>query len=270
MYPDAIFTIFNKSVTLYGICIAVGILACLIVFFIYTKKAKMLSPVQDYCFYIAVFSIFIGFIFFAQFFQAVYNWIGDGFKNFSFNAGITFMGGVIGGAGTFIVCYFLFGPLYFRNSAISYKQEFNTVVRVAPCCITIAHAFGRIGCMFAGCCYGKETTSPIGIYNHGAVRLPVQLFESFYLFCLFAVLTVLFLKRKNYTMQVYLIAYGVWRFILEFMREDHEANPFLGLRPSQWQSFAFIAGGIIMIIIYAIKKYPSTIPEVETTKKKDK
>jgi phosphatidylglycerol:prolipoprotein diacylglycerol transferase len=44
--------------------------------------------------------------------------------------------------------------------------------------IAAGEAVGRIGCFFAGCCYGKETTLPWAVYEHGALRHPTQLYAA--------------------------------------------------------------------------------------------
>jgi hypothetical protein len=60
---------------------------------------RMYSETKSYV------SIAIGFLF-AKLFQAVYNWIETGEFNF-YKAGITVMGGLIGGAGAFLLFYFV-------------------------------------------------------------------------------------------------------------------------------------------------------------------
>ena len=264
MLPDPLFTIFGQKVYMYGICIAVGIVLCLLVFFIYTKKGKMPTEVQDFTFFVAIIAIALGFVA-AALYQSIYTWINT--KHFNFGGdGITFMGGVIGGAAAFLLCYFVGGKLYFKGPLLGiHKKEFNTTFRIAPCCITLAHAFGRIGCMCAGCCYGKESDVGFVIFNAGANRIPVQLYESLFLFALFVVLSVLYFKRCNITMAIYLIAYAIWRFIIEFYRGDvtERGYTFFGLFPSQWQSVAFLAVGVGLIIYYIVKKIPLFLPEVK-------
>ena len=72
-------------------------------------------------------------------------------------------------------------------------------------------------------------------------------------------------------MQVYLIAYGVWRFVIEFFRTDARGAALLGLYPSQWQSIIFIAGGIALFIIYYVRKVPFVRkPEEAQTGENDK
>ena len=258
--PLLSFELFGKtmSVNLYGLCIAVGIIACLIVFYLYTKKSKMPEALQDFIFFITVAAIALGFLA-AKLFQAVYNWIDTGVFNFM-GAGITAMGGFVGGAGVFLACYFGLGNLVFKGKEQGlHVRQFAKILHCAPCCIAIAHAFGRIGCLMAGCCHGKKLgLTPVfgGIKMKGAYYIPTQLYESLFLFALFAVLSVLYFKRSNLTMSVYLIAYGVWRFFIEFFRADDRGFTLLGMSPSQFQSFIFIFAGIGLILYYAIAKKP--------------
>ena len=97
--------------------------------------------------------------------------------------------------------------------------------------VTIAHAFGRLGCVAAGCCYGRPTSLPWGIrfnselvdVSHRGIPLhPVQLYESAALAVLFAGLWWLFPRRK-FDGQVgltYLLVYPILRSILEEFRGD--------------------------------------------------
>ena len=273
MYPFAL-SIGSFSVNLYGVSISIGILACLIVFYFYTKRNGMPTEVQDFSFVVAFVAIVLGFLA-AYLFQAVYGWIENGVFKFG---GITAMGGFIGGAVAFVLAYFLGGKLYFKGkrAKIDYKKHFNTILLVAPCCITLAHAFGRIGCLMSGCCYGKYLgSSPVfgGVYMYpessvpvAGYYVPVQLYESLFLFALFGVLTLLYFKRSNITMQIYLIAYAVWRFVIEFFRADAVRGQFLGIYFSQWQSFVFILIAVVMFIFYIKKKIPFKLPPLEDKK----
>ena len=276
MKPDALFTLFGKGVYLYGICIAVGILCCIFVLFYYTKKKGMPEKVQDFVFIVGIIAIAIGFIA-AKFYQALYVWIETGEFDF-YNAGLTVMGGLIGGAASFIGVYFLLGKFVFKGKEKGlHVKNFNMIVQVAPICITIAHAFGRLGCLFGGCCHGTYLGSdPVagGIYMRGTVNdmsrwgyyVPTQLYESLFLFALFGVLTYMFFNRSNITMHVYLIGYGVWRIIIELFRGDAARIENLagGLTPSQWQSIVFILGGIALLVIYKLMKWPYFYPKEST------
>ena len=60
------------------------------------------------------------------------------------------------------------------------------MLSIAPCSITVAHGFGRVGCFFAGCCYGIETGTkldmafPIWNSNWEVVGHEYQLPTQFY------------------------------------------------------------------------------------------
>ena len=263
--PILSFELFGSklSVSLYGVFISIGILACLCVFYLFTRKMNMKEKVQDFIFFVTVASIALGFLF-AKLYQAVYNWLDTGVFNF-YKAGITAMGGFIGGAGVFLLLYFGLGRFIFKGKEenLHYK-EFPKILQCAPCCIAIAHAFGRIGCLMAGCCHGTYLgKNPVagGVYMDGVKNglgyyIPAQLYEAIFLFLLFGVLTLLYFKRSNLTMPVYLISYGIWRIIIEFFRGDDRGFTLLGLSPSQWQSFVFILAGIGLILFYYFAKKP--------------
>jgi len=268
MHPDPILTIGKFSVNLYGLFIAIGLIACFIVFYVYTKKKGMPTEVQDFCYIVIFIAIVLGFLA-AYLFQALYKLIETG--EFKFG-GITAMGGFIGGAGAFILAYFLIGKLYFkgRRAKFDYKGQFNTIVLVAGPCIVIAHAFGRLGCLMAGCCHGTylgQTPVLGGLLMSGSKGLgyyiPVQLYEAIFLFILFAVLSVFYFKRCNFILQLYLILYAIWRFIIEFFRGDAVRGQFLGIYFSQWQSFIFIIIAVILFIVYHKRKIPLFLPKKE-------
>ena len=268
MYQQPIFTIFGQGVNLYGISLAVGLLCCIIMFFVLTTKMKTPEKVQDFMFYVAIGAIALGFLA-AKFYQAVYDWIETGVFDF-YGAGMTVMGGLIGGVVAFLALYFGVGHFIFKDKEKGlHIKHFKDVFNVAPACITIAHAFGRIGCLFAGCCHGEYLGQNYvfgGIYmvtpDDGAgYFVPTQLYEALFLFALTIVLVILCVKRYQITMHIYLIAYGIWRIFIEFFRADERGAFVLGLAPSQWQSILFIVAGVILFIFYIHKKWKFVAPE---------
>lgn len=129
--------------------------------------------------------------------------------------------------------------------------------------IPLGHAFGRLGCFFYGCCYGRLSSSAIavtfprhspawyeqlsaGLIQSGAARslpvLPVQLFEALLLLSLFAVLLTVYIKRRRDTAGIYLIGYAVVRIATETMRGDPRAVV-AGLSISQAISVVMILFG---------------------------
>ena len=257
MYPYPLIP--GTQINLYGLMTALGILACFGVLFLYSKKLKYDSRFTDFVFYNAVISIAIGYIF-AALFQAFYNYLEHPEDGFRFGSGITFIGGLIGGAGTFLVVYFLFK-----------KRAHGSIVNLlslAPCCIVIAHAFGRLGCLFAGCCHGDYLgPDPVlgGVYMKGTVDgftkwgyfVPIQLYEALFLFALFTVMTILLLKFKfQHNLSIYLICYGIFRFVNEFFRTDSRGHFIGSLSPSQFWSLVMIVIGVGLIFFmnYLLKR----------------
>jgi len=263
MLPNPIFTLFGNGVYMYGICIAVGLISCISVFYLYTTKAKVPTKIQDFVFFVAIAAIAIGFLA-AKLFQAFYDYIETGVFNF-YNAGMTVMGGLVGGVIAFLAVYFGVGHFYFKGKDQGlHVKNFIEILRVAPMCILIAHGFGRIGCLMSGCCHGAYLGNEYvfgGIYMHtpddgAGYFVPTQLYEALFLFALFAVLSIVYFKGCNITMPLYLAGYGVWRFIIEFFRTDERGAFTLGLSPSQWQSFLFLLAGGAIILFFVLRKIP--------------
>lgn len=247
MYPDKILGFFH----LYGLMIGVGLLAAFAVLFYCGKKKKIEERFMDFLFYDGIVSIAIGFVF-AALFQATYNYIDNPEGGFHFGEGITFIGGLIGGATCFLVIYAIFRKRY--------TARLTDVISILPCAILVGHAFGRIGCLFAGCCHGAPTDAWYGIKMHtkyGYVKVvPVQLFEAIFLFALFAICLLLLLKKDfKHNLSIYLCAYGVFRFAIEYLRDDDRGS-FLGLPPSQfWAIVMVVLGvGVYFLTEYFLRK----------------
>jgi len=121
--------------------------------------------------------------------------------------------------------------------------------------VTLFHAFGRVGCLLAGCCYGIPTNSRWGIvYPEGSlapagVRLfPAPVYEAVFLLILTAALliTLKHSRRHGTTFGVYLSAYALWRFLIEFYRSDPRGM-ILGLSTSQFISIFVLLGGLFLL-----------------------
>lgn len=242
MYPQSII----GDIDLYTILLCIGIVAAILV---YRKAADIMNvgaKLFNFTLFCAFISIVVG-LSSAVLFQALYN-IGErGAFIIDKSTGATFAGGLIGGASTFLLIYFIFG----KRIDKSYKKEAMSIVNAAACSIPAAHGFGRLGCLMAGCCYGKPTDAFYGMYMHdlGYKVVPVQLFEAIFLFILFFVLFSVLKKQKKYTMSLYLTSYGIWRFFAEFMRDDDRgASIIKALSPSQLISIIMLFLGIVLFI----------------------
>ena len=247
MFPDVYFI----GLSLYAWCIVVGIIFAFLTFRLCAERMKLSVKLQNTVLVIGFISIAIGFLF-AILFQAFYDYTATGKFVIDNHTGMTFYGGLIGGAGTFLIGYFFVAPKICKEEVL---LSVRPVVSAAACAIAIAHAFGRIGCFFAGCCYGKTTDSAIGIYLPAVQErvIPTQLIEAAFLFLLFAGLLVLLLKTKLNTLYFYMILYGVFRFILEFWRADDRGSSVIpALSPSQVLSILLVIGGVGLLVFSRI------------------
>lgn len=113
-------------------------------------------------------------------------------------------------------------------------------------------AFGRIGCFLNGCCYGSPTDLPWGVHfphRSGPVH-PTQLYETLGALALFFVLRWGVAPRQQIQGRVFgalLAGYGVFRFLLEFLRDDAR-GAFLSISTSQWVSLPLIAIGAWLLV----------------------
>ena len=123
--------------------------------------------------------------------------------------------------------------------------------------VALAQGFGRIGCFFAGCCYGAETDSAFSIifrHSHYApnnVRLvPTQLLSSAGDFILFFFLLWYEKKKQKKSGElaaIYLIFYSAGRFLLEFWRGDIGRGAVGALSTSQFIGLFTFAVGLILL-----------------------
>jgi prolipoprotein diacylglyceryltransferase len=80
--------------------------------------------------------------------------------------------------------------------------------------------------------------------------VPVQLYEALFLLALSAFLLWRFFRGKRYEMPTYMLTYGVWRFIAEYLRSDDRGQTIVDfLSPSQLVSVVLIVGGIALLVI---------------------
>lgn len=139
---------------------------------------------------------------------------------------------------------------YIRRKKLPLLKTADFLIVAVP----LGHALGRIGCFFAGCCYGKPTALPWGVRftdPHALVPPelvgiplhPTQLYEAGLNFALFLLLHYASKKphKEGKILVEYVLCYAVMRFLLEFLRGDFRGGFLLGLSPSQLISLAVAA-----------------------------
>ncbi len=178
--------------------------------------------------------------------------------------GFVFYGGLIGGA---------LGLLIYVKQ---FKLKLEPFVEVFAVVVPLGHAFGRVGCFFAGCCYGMEYDGPLsytytvsaGSTPLGVPLLPIQLIETTCLLILFGALMIAFFKGKDRPFlctKIYAIGYAAIRFTLEFFRGDKERGVAL-FSTSQWISIGIVVLVTTLWIIGAKRKKKAVATEEESAK----
>ena len=251
MYPYFLPQLFKEHVTTYGLLLAVGLLAALGMFKLICYARSVDN--KSYSFYsllgiIAIASGLLG----AYVFQAIYNAINNAITGANRTGGLTFMGGLIFG-----VVVFVAGTAIFAKGKV--KRDFFECASYAAPCIALGHTIGRLGCFCAGCCYGKPTDSLLGIDFPDLGRVyPTQLFEAAFLYLLFVsmiVVALTFGKHKP-LLPMYGIGYSIWRFFIEYLRDDDRGAFIPGLTPSQAQSILLLLVAIALVVLLYLNIVP--------------
>ncbi len=263
MFPNPII----GSLDLYSIFLGMGIIGAIVTLRIFADKRKLNWKFYNFCTILGACSAVCGYGS-AVLFQALYNIADRGFELNS-GTGATFYGGFIGGASGFFILYFIVGHFVFKKERTHIKNVF-VLTDIAAASIALAHGFGRIGCLMAGCCYGKVTDAWYGIYmqNLGAKVVPLQLYEALFLFALFGFFVFMLVIKQSCIFPLYMGLYGAWRFVIEFFRQDYRGTTIVDfLSPSQFIALLMMAGAVALyfgqraLMKKIAEKYPDIKPE---------
>jgi phosphatidylglycerol:prolipoprotein diacylglycerol transferase len=127
--------------------------------------------------------------------------------------------------------------------------------------IALGHAVGRLGCLMAGCCYGKPTSgwwgitfmdaftgdyvgTPLGVPLH-----PTQLYEVGAELAILGFLLWLERRSRNFagrTFWSYILLYGVSRYLIEFFRGDPRGTVWI-FSTSQFISVLLVPASVLML-----------------------
>lgn len=116
--------------------------------------------------------------------------------------------------------------------------------------LALALAVGRLGCFFNGCCFGVETSMPWGVeFADGVRRHPTQIYEVIFHLSMAVLLWRLTLAGalRYQRLKLYLIAYGLYRFVTEFIRP--EPRLYWGLTFYQCVALVMIVSMVILWLI---------------------
>ena len=235
MFPE-LFSIGPITVYTYGVLVALGFLAGTYYAAANSKDVMSKQQVYDFIFYV----ILVGLI------GARLLYVLTNFSYYSDNpleilqiwkGGLVYYGGFI--------CVLLFAFFYCRNK----KTNILKLADIFAPALALGHFFGRIGCFFSGCCYGKNTDYFLAVSG----RHPTQLYEAFGNLLIFFLLNKILKSshKKGYVFAWYMFLYSILRFFIEIFRGDDRGTFFLGMSPAQNISIIIF---LITLVIF-IKGY---------------
>ena len=245
MHP-VLFKIGSFELASYGLMTALGYVAASLYLLPRLKKAGL----DKDTFWNLIFIAFMGALAGSKLLYIIVSWpqLGDTLSEKlahiirDFRYGFVFFGGMIASVGALV--------WYIRKKKLPLLKTADFLIVGLP----LGHAFGRIGCFLAGCCYGRPTDLPWGVsftdpHSLVAPELlglplhPTQLYEAAGNFILFFLLHRASQKphRAGTILAEYVLGYSMMRFIIEFFRGDFRGAYILGLSPSQAISLAAAA-----------------------------
>jgi phosphatidylglycerol:prolipoprotein diacylglycerol transferase len=146
-----------------------------------------------------------------------------------------------------------------------YHLPLLPVVDVLAPSVALGHAFGRLGCFSAGCCYGAACDEPWAVtFTHPlAAEIsgtplhvplhPTQLYEAAFNLANWLFLEWLFRRRlpPGSVFGAYLISYGIGRFVIELFRGDADRGFVFGgaLSTSQAIAAVMVPAGVALVIL---------------------
>ncbi|MCZ6694991.1 MAG: prolipoprotein diacylglyceryl transferase [Acidobacteria bacterium] len=161
--------------------------------------------------------------------------------------------------------------LYIRR----HRLPFGRVADLAAPAVAAGQTIGRLGCFFAGCCFGKVCELPwaVTFTNPRARELtdvtlnvplhPTQLYHALANLGLFAI-TAFVMRRRRFDGQVfwiYVLLYALFRFTIEFLRGDHARGLYFGELLSTSQLIAIPVAFAAATLLVVLARRTTSIPE---------
>lgn len=244
MLPE-LFSIGPLTIHSYGLMVAIGVITA--VWIADARAIRTGVAEEGFMFMLGIFSVVGGFLGAKILFWLTI--LPDVIANPSimkdFANGFVVYGGLIGGILTAVI--------YCKIKNTDFLDCFD----IAAPLIALAQFFGRIGCFFAGCCYGQPTDGPLGVVFHDSLYAPVDvpLFPTQLLSATLNLVNFLFLSylwdrkpKKGAVGAMYIVTYSIGRFVLEFFRGDIERGSVGTLSTSQFISIFTVIIGLGLLI----------------------
>ncbi|MCB9800091.1 MAG: prolipoprotein diacylglyceryl transferase [Candidatus Omnitrophica bacterium] len=225
----------------YGTLIAAGVMCAL---FLMSRQARKTGfPETDKVFDLVFMAIISGFLG-ARIAYVIENF--DWYRTHLLEIPAVWQGGLIFYGGLFAGLAVLIG--YFRFQKIPVLKGFDFLVPY----VALVHFFGRLGCFFNGCCYGKACHSEILLrwFSHRPLLHPAQIYEAVYDLGLFFFLRDCYSRRRfdgEITAQ-YFALYALGRFVIEFFRDGNS-----GWGVFTWNQWASLLILFVCLMILLVK-----------------
>jgi phosphatidylglycerol---prolipoprotein diacylglyceryl transferase len=158
--------------------------------------------------------------------------------------------------------------LYLRR----HRLPLWTTTDVFAPAIALGHVVGRMGCLMAGCCFGRPASVPWAITFRDPAALanvgtplgvplhPTQLYEAGAELLILAFLLAFERRGRPFpgrTFWSYMLLYGVSRFIIEFFRGDSRGMVLNALSTSQFVSVILVPLAIVMLVVLGRRPDPT-------------
>jgi phosphatidylglycerol:prolipoprotein diacylglycerol transferase len=219
------------TIASYGFLFALGVLLAILLAFNKAKKENIdIKIFTDFIFYVMILSL-LGAKLLLLLTNIDYYLKYPAEIRYLLTSGGTFFGGLIAGA--------LFTVWYIRRHALSYRQLGD----IAGPSLALGHFFGRLGCLAAGCCWGRPaghfplavtfSSAKAGFLTGVPLHIPLsptQPFEALLNLFNFAILYFAYKKRafKGQVFALYILNYSLIRFAVEYFRGDPDRGYIFG------------------------------------------
>ena len=257
MHPELIH-IGSFALPSYGLMLALGFLAAL---WLLRRRAPAFSLAPDAASDVGIWLLLSGLVG-AKLLLVIVEWphyvsSWDGLKDLA-RAGGVFYGGLIGAVlGTAILL---------RKRRI----PFFTFADASAPSIALGQFLGRVGCLLAGCCWGRHCELPWAITFSdpkanenvgvplGIPLHPTQIYEA--VGTLVLCLLLLVFERRRYSGETfvrYLFGYAILRFTIEIFRGDPRGSVFGVMSTSQFIALCLVATAAA---IWALRRKTAPAP----------
>jgi phosphatidylglycerol:prolipoprotein diacylglycerol transferase len=195
--------------------------------------------------------------------------------------GMTFYGGLVGGLGAGLLAAKYLPVLRYRSERAQAEKEGKPIPEgpekvnlwdfadLAAVSFPIGYGIGRIGCLLNGCCYGAVCNLPWAVRFHlhdGTTTPPshpAQAYSAIAALVMYIILLTVE-KRRQFRGQLILafgILYGIYRFLIEFVREGATADP-SGLGALTQGQVASLVLSLLAAFVYfrLVRRQPKAAP----------